>query len=147
MDIFATVCGFDPQGEEMTFIAAPEPKAPVTQGWLRVSQRKLDPQRSTGHLAYYPHDERQPLEPGQIYEVDLEIWPLGLALPRGSCLTLTLQGKDFERLGATGPMRGVAWFTHDDPVDRLPELFAGINTIHTGGQHQSYLLLPILPGR
>jgi len=24
-------------------------------------------------------------------------------------------------------------------------LFAGTNTLHTGGQHQSYLLLPVLP--
>jgi predicted acyl esterase len=113
MDIFATVCAFDPQGEEMTFIAAPEPKSPVTQGWLRVSQRKLDPQRSTEYLPYYPHDERQLLEPGETYEVDLEIWPMGLALPKGSRLTLTIQGKDFERPGATGPLRGVAWFTHE----------------------------------
>jgi predicted acyl esterase len=147
MDIFATVCGFDPQGEEMTFIAAPEPKSPVTQGWLRVSQRKLDPRRSTEYLPYYPHDERQPLEPGEIYEVDLEIWPMGLALPRGSRLTLTIQGKDFERPGATGPLRGVAWFTHDDPTDRPSELFAGTNSIYTGGPHQSYLLLPMLPSR
>jgi predicted acyl esterase len=144
-DIFATVCAFDPDGQEMTFIAAPEPKAPVTQGWLRVSQRKLDPQRSTEHLPYYPHDERQPLVPGEIYEVDLEIWPMGLWLPRGSRLTLTIQGKDFERPGATGPLRGVAWFTHDDPVDRPPERFASTNTLHTGGQHNSYLLLPMLP--
>ena len=129
------------------FIAAPEPKSPVTQGWLRVSQRKLDPKRSTEYLPYYPHDERQPLEPGEIYEVDLEIWPMGLALPEGSRLTLTIQGKDFERAGATGPLRGVAWFTHDDPTDRPPELFAGTNTLHTGGQYQSYLLLPILPMR
>jgi predicted acyl esterase len=147
MDIFATVCAFDPQGEEMTFIAAPEPKSPVTQGWLRVSQRKLDLRRSTEYLPYYPHDERQPLEPGEIYEVDLEIWPMGLALPRGSRLTLTIQGKDFERPGATGPLRGVAWFTHDDPIDRPPELFGGTNTLYTGGQHQSHLLLPILPSR
>jgi predicted acyl esterase len=144
-DIFATVCAFDPDGQEMTFIAAPEPKAPVTQGWLRVSQRKLDPQRSTEHLPYYPHDERQPLVPGEIYEVDLEIWPMGLWLPGGSRLTLTIQGKDFERPGATGPLRGVAWFTHDDPVDRPPERFAGTNTLHTGGERQSYLLLPMLP--
>jgi len=147
MDIFATVCAFDPQGEEMTFIAAPELKSPVTQGWLRVSQRKLDPLRSTEYLPYYPHDERQPLESGEIYEVDLEIWPMGLALPKGSRLTLTIQGKDFERPGATGPLRGVAWFTHDDPTDRPLELFAGTNTLHTGGQHQSYLLLPMLPMR
>jgi predicted acyl esterase len=147
MDIFATLCAFDPSGEEMTFIAAPEPKAPVTQGWLRVSQRKLDPQRSIEYLPYYPHDERQLLEPGEIYEVDLEIWPMGLALPAGSRLTLTIQGKDFERPGATGPLRGVAWFTHDDPTDRPSELFAGTNSIYTGGPYQSYLLLPMLPSR
>src|SRR5262249_15583490 len=35
--------------------------------------------------------------------------------------------------------------THDDPTDRPPKLFAGTNTLHTGGQHQSYLLLPVLP--
>ena len=147
MDIFATVCAFDAAGQEMTFIAAPEPKAPVTQGWLRISQRKLDPQRSTEYLPFYPHDERQPLVPGETYEVDLEIWPMGLWLPQGSRLTLTIQGKDFERPGATGPLRGVAWFTHDDPVDRPPELFGGTNTIYTGGQRQSHLLLPMLPAR
>ena len=53
-----------------------------------------------------------------IYGIDLEIWPMGLALPKGSRLTLTIQGKDFERSGATGLLRGVAWFTHDDPTDR-----------------------------
>jgi predicted acyl esterase len=145
MDIFATLCAFDPQGNEMTFIAAPEPKSPVTQGWLRISQRKTDPQRSTEYLPYYPHDQRAPLTPGEVYEVDLEIWPMGLALEQGSRLTLTIQGMDFERPGATGPLRGVAWFTHDDPTDRPPELFAGINTLHTGGPHLSYLLLPMLP--
>jgi predicted acyl esterase len=72
---------------------------------------------------------------------------MGLALPKGSRLALTIQGKDFERPGATGPLRGVAWFTHDDPTDRPPELFAGTNTLHTGGQYQSYLLLPMLPMR
>jgi hypothetical protein len=114
---------------------------------LRVSQRKLDPQRSIEYLPYYPHDERQLLEPGEIYEVDLEIWPMGLALPAGSRLTLTIQGKEFERPGATGPLRGVAWFTHDDPTDRPSELFAGTNWIYTGGPYQSYLLLPMLPSR
>lgn len=147
MDIFATICAFDSQGQEMTFMGAPEPKCPVTQGWLRVSQRKTDPQRSTEYLPYYPHDERAPLAPGEIYEVDLEIWPMGLALERGSRLTLTIQGKDFERPGSVGPLRGVAWFTHDDPTDRPAERFAGTNTLHTGGPHQSYLLLPLLPAR
>jgi hypothetical protein len=144
MDIFATICAFDPDGSEMTFVGAPEPRCPVTQGWLRVSQRKLDPLRSAEYLPFYPHDERQPLEPGKVYEVDLEIWPMGLALPSGSRLTLTIQGKDFERPGATGQLRGVAWFTHDDPRDRPADLFGGTNTLHTGGPSASYLLLPFL---
>lgn len=144
MDIFATLCAFDAQGREMTFIGAPEPKAPLTQGWLRVSQRKLDPARSLECLPYYPHDERQPLTPGQIYEVDLEIWPMALAMPAGGRLALTIQGKDFERPGAPGPMRGVAWFTHDDPRDRPAELFGGENSLHTGGSHRSYVLMPVL---
>jgi hypothetical protein len=42
-------------------------------------------------------------------------------------------------------LRGVAWFTHDDPIDRPPGLFAGTNTVHTGGPHPAYLLLPVLP--
>ena len=144
MDLFATVCAFGPDGKEMMFLAAPEPRAPVTQGWLRVSQRKTDPKRSAEHLPYYPHDERQDLKPGVVYEVDLEIWPMSISLPSGSRLTLTLQGKDFERPGDTGPMRGVAWFTHEDPTDRPAERFEGTNTLHTGGQHESYVLLPLI---
>jgi predicted acyl esterase len=109
---------------------------------LRVSQRKTDPKRSTEYLPYYPHDERQDLKPGDVYEVDLEIWPISIALPPGSKLTLTIQGKDFERPGETGPMRGVAWFTHEDPTDRPPGRFHGDVTLYTGGGRESYLLLP-----
>jgi uncharacterized protein len=87
----------------------------------------------------------QPLKPGEIYEVDLEIWPMGLALPKGSRLTLTIQGKDFERPGRPARFGASLGSLGDDPTDRPPELFAGTNTLHTGGQYQSYLLLPMLP--
>jgi hypothetical protein len=97
-----------------------------------VSQCKTDPQRSTEYLPYYPHDARAPLAPGEITEVDLEIWPMGLALEKGSRLTLTIQGKDFEQPGATGPLRGVAWFTHDDPTDRPNFLPAPTRCIRAG---------------
>jgi hypothetical protein len=33
-------------------------------------------------------------------------------------------------------------FQHDDPQDRPPEVFGGTNTIHTGGDTPSSLLLP-----
>jgi predicted acyl esterase len=144
MDIFATLCAFDPEGREITFRAAIEPKSPVSQGWLRVSQRRSDPERSTEYLPFHPHDLCEPLTPDEIYEADIEIWPMSLWLEKGSRLTLTIQGKDFERPGETGPYRGVGWMTHDDPTDRPPALFSGINTLHTGGGRQSWLLLPVL---
>lgn len=144
MDIFATLCAFDPDGREMTFIGAPEPNCPVTQGWLRVSQRKLDTRRSTSYFPYHPHDERHPLTPNEVYEVDIEIWPLGLFLPKGSRLSLIVAGTDFERPGSKPPFQGVAWFTHNDLHDRPPELFHGTNTLHTGGKHGAYLLLPVI---
>jgi len=146
MDLFATLRAFDPQGKEITFLSAVEPKSPVSQGWLRVSQRKLDPERSTEWQPWHTHDEAQKLAPGEVYEVDLEIWPASLALPAGFRLALTLQGKDFERAGETGAQRGSGWFLHDDPRDRPPATFAGTHTIHTGGERASYLLLPMLAG-
>ncbi|HZT63868.1 MAG TPA: CocE/NonD family hydrolase [Burkholderiales bacterium] len=146
MDLFATLRAFDPLGKEVTFFSAVEPRAPVSQGWLRVSQRKLDAARSTEWQPWHPHDESQKLDPGEIVEVDLEIWPASAALPAGYRLALTLQGKDFERPGETGPQRGSGWFLHDDPRDRPPSSFAGMHAVYSGGESSSYLLLPLITG-
>lgn len=147
MDIFATLCAWDPQGKEMTFRTGGEPKSPASQGWLRASQRKLDPERSTEYAPFHPHDERQPLKPGEIYEIDVEIWPFSLFLPAGSRLSLTIQGKDFERSGETGPTKGVGWMYHDDPTDRPAAIFGGTHALYAGGRNLAYLLLPVLPAR
>ena len=143
MDIFATLRAFAPDGKEVTFLSAVEPKAPVSQGWLRVSQRKLDAKRSTDYQPWHTHDEAQKLKPGEIVEVDLEIWPASVALPAGYRLALTLQGKDFERPGE-GPQRGSGWFLHDDPRERPPASFGGMHAVHTGPGREAYLLLPLI---
>lgn len=144
MDLFATVRAFGPNGDEVTFFSAVEPKAPVSQGWLRLSHRKLDPQRSTEYQPYHTHDELQMLSPGAVYEVDVEIWPASLALPAGYRLSLTLQGKDFERPGVQGEAKGSGFFTHDDPIERPAPRYAGTHTVYTGGARAAYLLLPVL---
>jgi hypothetical protein len=41
-DVFFVVRVYDPQGKEVTFIGANDPRVPVAIGWLRASQRKLD---------------------------------------------------------------------------------------------------------
>ncbi len=144
MDLFATLRAFNSQGHEVTFLSAVEPKAPVSQGWLRVSQRKLDAKRSSEWQPWHAHDQAQKLKPGEIYEVDVEIWPASLALQAGHRLALTLQGKDFERPGESGLQRGSGWFLHDDPRDRPPSSFGGTHTVYSGAGRGSYLLLPAI---
>ena len=143
MDLFATLRAFAPDGAEVTFLSAVEPKSPVSQGWLRVSHRKLDVGASAQWRPVHTHDEIQPLTPGRIYEVEVEIWPASLALPAGCRLALTIQGRDFERPDEAGPFKGSGFFTHENPIDRPPAVFAGTHTIHTGSATASYLLLPV----
>jgi predicted acyl esterase len=40
---------------------------------------------------------------------------------------------------------GSGMFLHNDPEDRNPAKLTGTNTIYTGADHASYLLLPIIP--
>jgi len=144
MDMFATVRAYDPSGQEATFFAADEPAFPASMGWLRVTSRKLDTKRSTDWIPYHTHDEYQPLDPGKIYPIDVEIWAASLRLPKGSKLELLLAGRDFERPGATGTHKGSGPFIHADPTDRPPEKFSGDHVIHTGPGRESYLQLPEL---
>lgn len=151
-DVFATIRLFAPDGKEVTFRGALDPNAPVAQGWLRASHRKLDPERSRPWRPYHTHDEVQWLTPGQVYELDVEIWPTSVVVPKGYRLALTLQGKDFERPDVTShlatvahPMRGSGPFTHTHPDDRPPAIYGGKQTVYGGGARASFLLLPIIP--
>jgi predicted acyl esterase len=145
MDIFLTLRIFDPDGKEVTFVGANDPQAPVSQGWLRASQRKLDPAKSTPYRPWHPHDEEQKLIPGENYEVEVEIWPTSIVYPAGYRMALTVSGTDFARPEAEGLMKGSGIFMHDDPIDRPPEEFGGTNTLHTGAEQASHLLLPRIP--
>lgn len=138
MDIFATLRGFAPDGKEVTFVGAHEPTT-MAKGWLRASHRKIDPERSLPHRVFHAHDAIQKLTPGEIYSVDVEIWPTSMVMPAGYRLVLTLQGRDFEFPGIPGRM------LHNHPQDRSDNEFGGINTVTTGGAYDSYLELPIIP--
>ncbi|MGQ0525580.1 MAG: CocE/NonD family hydrolase [Betaproteobacteria bacterium] len=151
-DCFVVLRVYDQQGKEVLFQGALDPKTPVAQGWLRASHRKLDPKLSLPCRPYHTHDEKQPLEPGKVYELDIEIWPTCIVVPPGYRVALTIRGKDYEHDGAPAtlsnmknPMRGCGPFVHDDPTDRPPDVFGGKITLHVGPQHPAYVLLPVIP--
>jgi len=151
-DMFVVLQLFDPAGDEVTFPGAVEPRAPIAQGWLRASHRKLDPSLSMPYRPFHSHDEIQPLTPGRMYEVEVEIWPTCIVVPAGYTLAFTVQGRDFERESASrrlGPwegLRGSGPFLHNHPWDRRPEVYAGRVTVYGGGPSDSHLLVPVISG-
>ena len=141
---------FDPNGKEVLFQGALDPKTPVGQGWLRASHRKLDPTKSLPYRPWHTHDELQKLKPGQQVELDVEIWPTCIVVPAGWRISLSIRGRDYEHDDAAAtlsnmknPMKGCGPFTHEDPTDRPPAVFGGRVTLHL--DKQPYVLLPIIP--
>jgi hypothetical protein len=151
-DLFVTVRVFDRALREVTFMGALDPRTPIAQGWLRASQRKLDPALSRPYRPYHAHDEKQPLTPGEIYELDIEVWPTCIVAPAGYRVAVTVGGRDFEQPGpgielphAFYKFTGVGPFFHNHPKDRPADIFATRNTLHFDAQHQPYILLPVIP--
>ena len=151
-DIFAVLRVFDPAGKEVVFQGALDPHTPIAQGWLRASHRELDTSRSLPCRPYHTHREKQLLVPGEVYELDVEIWPTCIVVPRGYSIALSIRGKDYEYDGDAAvlsnmknPMKGCGPFVHDDETDRPPAIFGGKVTLHTGPKHQAAVLLPVIP--
>ena len=138
MDVFAILRAFDPDGKELIIDGAHE-KSPVSRGWLRLSHRKIDPEKSNSLRTVHAHDEIQKVVPGEAYEITLEIWPTSIVLPKGYRLVLTLMGKDFEFPGIPGRI------LHNHPHDRDRDKFKGTNVIISGGTYDSWLEMPSVP--
>ena len=155
-DLFMVFRVFEPGGDEVTFQGAIDPHTPVAQGWLRASHRKLDPVLSEPWRPYHSHDERQPLVPGEIYDLEVEIWPTSIVVPAGYTVAVSVLGRDYEWAGDTTGLRlsnfknelkGCGPFLHDDPRDRPPETFAGTTTLHVDPERPAFLLAPVIPPR
>jgi hypothetical protein len=152
-DLFLVFRVFTPDLREVVFMGAIDPHTPIAQGWLRTSHRKLDPQLSTEYRPYHTHDEPQPLRPGEVVAVDVEIWPTSIVVPAGYRVALTVRGKDYEWGKSTGArlsnfkneLLGCGPFLHNDPRDRPASVFAGKVTLHCGPQRQSYVTVPVIP--
>jgi predicted acyl esterase len=155
-DIFAVLRVLSPDLKEVVFQGAIDPHTPIGQGWLRASHRQLDKKVSKPYRPYHTHSKKEPLKPGQVVALDIEIWPTSIVVPAGYRIALTIRGKDYVYPGGSGgrlsnfknELTGCGPFLHDDPRDRPHQVFAGVTGLHFGGAARPYLLLPvILPKR
>ncbi len=132
MDLFVGVKKLDANGNEVYFSGkGGYTQAPAALGWLRVSERHLDEEKSTPWQPVLTHSNPQFLELGEIVPVDIEILPSSTLFRAGETIQLVVQGADLFKIPT---------MAHD----YSNETNTGIHTIHTGDGYDSHLLIPVI---
>ncbi len=147
MDLFVLVQKLDAHGTPLQAFTTPNQSAMIhdltdhgatilrykgSDGRLRVSLRHLDDTLSTDDVPAHTFDRAEKLAPGQIVEVEIDLMPVGLAFHAGEQLRLVISSRNL--LGTLMP--GIREYVGAN---------SGKHVIHTGGEHGSYLQLPVLP--
>jgi predicted acyl esterase len=177
MDLFLTLRHLSPNGSEVFYTGTAGDPVPLCKGWLRASLRAVNeahhrhrpwlPQRD------YTRADARPVIQGEVYAVDVEVWPTNVVVARGGRVVLEV---------ASGDTQGSGIFQHVDPLDRCvslpfffsspfvllslsrlsgrmergdacwltllcycsaPETFQGMNHIHFGPMFDNYVTLPV----
>jgi len=134
MDVFATLRNIAPDGSDVFERGQQGQSVPVAKGWLRASQRALDPTQSLPFRPFHAHTGRAWLRPGEVVRLDVEIWPTSMVFRKGHRIRLDVSPRD----GI-----GSAPYTHYHADYNT----GATNTVCTGGSRASYLLLPVIPRR
>ncbi|MGA7118520.1 MAG: CocE/NonD family hydrolase C-terminal non-catalytic domain-containing protein, partial [Polyangiaceae bacterium] len=104
----------------------------VAKGWLRLAHRHVDESRGEPHRPYHPHDRAEPMRPGEVEPVDIEILPSATHFARGDALRVHVQGRWFWRRSMFFGMFPGAYAP--SPKAKL--------IMHFGDGRDSYLLVP-----
>ncbi len=131
MDIFIRVLNLDAAGNRLSHDCYMQPYSGPSNK-LRVSHRRLDPQRTVGDDLAYTHLAEEKLSPGEIVPVEISFWPTSLLIHKGEQLVIQIASYD-----DMGPM-GIGYPT---PICNN----RGTHILHTGGKYDSHVILPIVP--
>jgi uncharacterized protein len=102
-------------------------------GMLRASHREFDEAKSTEYWPFHTHRRADYVTPGDVVELQIGIWPMGIVFEKGEGLRLVISGRD---------MRLPEW---DNPhvAYKEPVFNKGRHNVHLGGKFaDSYLLVP-----
>ena len=145
MDVFVLLQKLDADGKALEQFNVPNHGPPVSfltqngaailkykgsNGRLRASMRRLDEAQSSDEIPVHSFDRVEKLGPGEVVCLDIDMFPIGMSLKAGEALRLIVSG--VHTLG--GVMPG---------TDNVPSDNQGRHIIHTGGDHASYLQLPV----
>jgi predicted acyl esterase len=145
MDLFVLVQKLDPWGTPLQAFTVPNQTAIAhdltdhgatilrykgSDGRLRVSARHLDETLTTDDVPAHSFDRVEKLSPGEVALLEIDLLPVGLAFHPGEQLRFIVSSRNL--LGTLMP--GIREYVGAN---------AGQHVIHTGGDHASYLQLPI----
>ncbi len=103
-------------------------------GYFAGNRRELDEKLSTDYNPVQAHLKDEPMEQGEIYEVEIEMFPHSRLWHKGEEL----------RLEITGEFVKTDWY-EDGHLDFETDNGNGKHVIHTGGKYASYLQIPVIP--
>jgi predicted acyl esterase len=138
MDLYLSVRVIDENGHEVDFTGLAtsgfgDRPIPLMKGWLKVSHRRIDEERTTEYTVKHTHREADyaPLADGEEVEVEIELIPSTGLLRKGQRIRVDIQ-----------PYDGVAHGMHHayDPAYHD----GATNTVHTGPTRLGYLQLPFI---
>ena len=113
IDLFITLRHISPEGKEVFYTGTAGDPVPLCKGWLRVSMRKVNKEhrRNRPWLPYrdYFSSDKLPVIPGEVYPVDVEIWPTNVVVSPGGKIVLEV---------ASGDTQGCGRFQHTSTTDR-----------------------------
>ncbi|MFC6723433.1 CocE/NonD family hydrolase [Halobium palmae] len=144
-DLFVTVRKLDRAGEAVRFHGYAAPLYhPVALGFLRLSHRRLDEERSTPWEPQLDDQgETEPVNPGEPVACQVPIRPSATRYRAGETLRVEISGTFLgeDELDVAYPAR----YRGETALD-LETINEGAHTIHTGGRYDSRLLVPDAPG-
>lgn len=113
IDLFLTLRYISPDGKEVFYTGTAGDPVPLCKGWQRVSMRKVNREHPR-HRHCLPHRDFYstdvlPVIPGEVYAVDVEVWPTNVVVEKGGKIVLEV---------SSGDTQGSGIFQHNSPADR-----------------------------
>lgn len=103
----------------------------ASKGWLKASHREVDEAKSAPGRPFHTHANPTPIEPGEVYRYEIEIWPVFRLFKAGHRLRLRIASSDSRTWDANSFHSQV----------ELPMT----NTVYHDKRYPSHLLLPLVP--
>ncbi|KAF2009631.1 alpha/beta-hydrolase [Aaosphaeria arxii CBS 175.79] len=137
-DVVVTLWAISDAGEIVPYSSKSLPE-PVAKGFLRASHRKLDLEKTLPERPWHTHlkDDHQPLQAGEVVQLDVEIFPAAARIKKGWKLRLDVTPSESQP--------DIPSYLPPDMRNFFGEENEGTDSIHIGGGRSNFIYCPVVP--